>query len=107
MPPASLRVIITASAEADLFAIERYWHGQGEPWRGDKYFADLTDFAESELCDAARASRGRRFKSRRHANAHEMLAFGVYRVIYKIDLKASRVRVLRFWHSHRDAPPLD
>ena len=38
----------------------------------------------------------------------ELLVFKrSYRIIYEIDEAASRVNILRFWHSHRDVPPLE
>ncbi len=107
MPAASFLVTFTEPAETDLYDNEEYWRDRGEPWRGEKYFSDLRLFATEELHDAENARRGRRRKTRRHPNAQEILAFGIYRIIYEIDEAAARVNILRFWHAHRDAPPLE
>jgi plasmid stabilization system protein ParE len=104
MPATPFRVAITHFAEADLYEIEAYWIDRGEAWRGEKYFRDLTDVVEQELADPERARRGRRFPTVRHPSARQILAFGVYRIIYEIDENAQRVDILRFWHSHRDDP---
>ena len=69
MPPAPFRVTVTHLAEADLYAIETYWIGRGEAWRGEKYFRDLTDAAERELTDSDRARGGRKFPCGRHPAA--------------------------------------
>ena len=102
----AFRVAITADALADLDALSEYWAGRGEAWRAEKYHRDLTHRAEVELSDSLNAERGRRCKSKRHPNAREILAFGVYRIIYRIDEDAGVANVLRFWHAHRAAPPL-
>ncbi|HYR59397.1 MAG TPA: type II toxin-antitoxin system RelE/ParE family toxin, partial [Chthoniobacteraceae bacterium] len=81
-----------------------YWERRGEAWRGEKYFGDLTRLAHSELTDPARARRGRLVEIRDHPDAREILAFGVYRIIYRIDEIAGIVNVLRLWHAHRDEP---
>ena len=107
MPAASFRVVLTALAEADLYEIESYWSDGGESWRGEKYFGDLTRIATSELSDAATARRGRLLRDPKNPDAREFLAFGIYRVIYRIDEALARVEVLRFWHAHRDVPPLE
>ncbi|HYR59401.1 MAG TPA: type II toxin-antitoxin system RelE/ParE family toxin [Chthoniobacteraceae bacterium] len=107
MGQAPLRVILIDDAWADLNELSEYWIARGEAWRAEKYSRDLIRVAEEELSDRVRAGRGRRLKSRRHPDAREILAFGIYRVIYEIDEAASTVKVLRFWHSHRDTPPLD
>ena len=107
MPEASFRVELAPEAEEDLYEIVEYWSERGEPWRGEKYFDDLSDHAREELSDSQKARRGRRCKSRSHPSAREILAFGIYRIIYEIDEAAARVDILRFWHAHRDAPPLE
>ena len=105
MGEASLSVELTESAYADLSSIDDYWTDRGEAWRGEKYYCDLRDFALRELSDPSAARRGRRARVREHPEARAILAFGVYRVIYRIDEAAARVEVLRFWHAHRDTPP--
>jgi plasmid stabilization system protein ParE len=104
MPAAPFRVAFTHLAEADLYEIEAYWIARGETWRGQKYFRDLTDTAERELSDPECARRGRPLPNTRHPKAWEILAFGIYRIIYRIDESDRRVDILRFWHSHRDDP---
>jgi len=39
--------------------------------------------------------------------AREILAFGIYRIIYEIDEPATRVNILRFWHAHRREPRVE
>ena len=107
MPAARFRVELAPEAHTDLYGIVEYWSERGEAWRGEEYFRDLTDLAKAELSDAQQARRGRRRKTRRHPNAQEILAFGVYHIIYEIDEAAARVDILRFWHARRDAPPLE
>lgn len=107
MPDASIRVVFTAQAEDDLYEIEAFWRKRGEAWRGEKYFRDLHRTAVSTLCDLVHARRGRFLNDPRNPNARSILAFGVYRIIYEIDDAAERVNIIRFWHSHRDAPPLE
>ena len=107
MPGASIPVVITDRAEADLYEIEAYWQKRGEAWRGEKYFRDLHRTAVSTLCDLAGARRGRFLNDPQNPQARYLLAFRVYRIIYEIDEAALRVNILRFWHSHRDHPPLD
>ena len=105
MPAARFRVELAPEAEADLYDIVEYWSDRGETWRGEKYFRDLSNSAKKQLSDPQQARRGRRHKSRSHPQAQEILAFGVYRIIYEIDEAASRMNILRFWYSHRDTPP--
>ena len=100
-----MRVVVTRSARGDLDEIEEYWIARGEADRGEKYFNDPTDVAESQLGDMASAKRGRLYGAE-HPGVREILAFGVYRIIYEIDETALCVNVLRFWHAHRDEPPL-
>ena len=107
MGEARFRVKLTEAASRDLYAIDDYWTERGEPWRGEKYYEDLRETALSELSDAASARRGRLIKVPKHPLARQILAFGVYRIIYEIDEAAARVDILRFWHAHRDAPPLE
>ena len=107
MPAASFLVVFTEPAETDLYDIEEYWRERGEPWRGEKYFSDLRHFATAELGNVETARHGRPHKSRRHRQARSILAFGTYRIIYEIDEAAARVDILRFWHAHRDATPLE
>lgn len=101
------RVALTSDALADLDALSEYWIHRGEAWRAEKYHRDLVDRAEVELSAPQSARRGRRFKSQRHPDAREILALGVYRIIYRIDEAAGVVNVLRFWHAHRDEPRTD
>ena len=104
MPAATFRVELTDSALADLAEMRGYWERRQEGWRGEKYFRDLTMLARTELPDFIRSRRGRLVKIPGHPNAREVLAFGVYRIIYRIDETAGTVNVLRFWHAHRDEP---
>ena len=104
MGEAAFRVIFAADAWADLDELTEYWTERGESWRAEKYHRDLIQRAETELSDPASARRGRRYRSPRHRDAREFLAFGVYRIIYRIDESAGIVNVLRFWHAHRDEP---
>lgn len=73
----------------------------------EKYFRDLSRATQTELAEPARARRGRRFRGHKHDDVREFLAFGIYRVIYRIDEAAGVVDVLRFYHAHRDTPSLD
>ena len=104
MAQTTFRVELSPTAEADLYEIIEYWSARNEAWRGEKYFRDLTDLAVRELSNPAAARRGRPLKSRHHVAAREILAFGIYRIIYEIDEAASRVDILRFWHAHRRDP---
>ena len=101
------RVEVTERAADDLDKIDTYWTERGDAWRGEKYYNDLRDFALRELADAGQARRGRSLHDRRNPSARSIPAFGVYRIIYEIDEAAARVNILRFWHSHRDTPPLE
>ena len=107
MGEASLGVIVSADAWTDLAEIAEYWTERGEPWRGEKYFRDLVRAARTELTDPVRAGRGRPVRGFESSRAREILVFGVYRIIYEIDEGAQRVDILRFWHAHRDTPPLE
>ena len=101
-----MQVVVTRSARDDLDEIEAYWSARGESERGEKYFNDLTRAAESRLENLASAKRGRLYGPE-FSQAREILVFGVYRIIYEIDDAAERVNIIRFWHSHRDRPPLE
>ena len=107
MGEARFCVEVTELAADDLDGIDTYWSDRGEAWRGEKYYHDLRDFALRELADTGTARRGRLLGDRRNPNARSLLAFGVYRIIYEIDETAERVNIIRFWHSHRDTPPLE
>lgn len=104
MSAEKFRVKLAPEAVEDLYAIESYWIGRNEAWRGEKYFRDLMHKASSELSDPLRARLGRRLKGVLFEDAQEILVFGIYRIIYDIDETAGIVNVLRFWHSHRDTP---
>ena len=104
MGEARFRVELNEPAWSDLDEIDTYWAGRGEAWRGRKYYFDLRDFALAELGNPQRARYGRLLKSEKHPDAREILAFGIYRIIYEIDEAASRVDILRFWHAHRRDP---
>jgi plasmid stabilization system protein ParE len=104
MPGTPFCVEFTTRAQSDLHTIEDYWRERGESWRGEKYFRDLAAFARRELADPPCARRGRRIRSDEHPDAREVLAFGIYRIIYEIDEPAQRVNILRFWHAHRHEP---
>ena len=107
MPGSKFRVVVSALAEGDLYEIEDFWRERGEAWRGEKYFRDLHRAAVSSLSDRTGARRGGLLKDTMNPNARSILAFGVYRIIYEIDDAAERVNIIRFWHSHRDTPPLE
>jgi len=107
MGEATFRLIFARRAEADLDELSEYWAVRGEAWRGEKYHRDLVHRAEIELTDAAGARRGRRTRIPDWPDAREILAFGIYRIIYRIDETAGIVNVLRFWHAHRDEPASD
>jgi plasmid stabilization system protein ParE len=107
MGEATFRVVFTHRAHADLDQLSEYWTGRGEAWRAEKYHRDLVHRAEAELSDAASARRGRRAKSPTWLGAREILAFGVYRIIYRIDESEGVVNILRFWHAHRDDTSAD
>ena len=106
MGEAAFRVIFSLDADADLDELSDYWMTRGEAWLGEKYHRDLVQRAEAELSDPASARRGRWVKMFDSRPARELLAFGIYRIIYDIDEAAKTVEVLRFWHAHRDTPPL-
>jgi len=105
MGETALSVVLTEAAAADLEEIDFYWAKRGEAWRGEKYYWDLRTQAERELSNARIARRGRPVKNKHSPDAREILAFGVYRIIYRIDEAAGLVNVLRFWHAHRAEPP--
>ena len=95
-------VLLTDDAWSDLADIDAYWTEREEAWRGEKYYYDLRDFALRELGNCESARRGRRARNTDRSGVKEILAFGIYRIIYEIDEAASRVNILRFWHAHRD-----
>ena len=107
MGEAAFAVVLTEAAADDLGKIDEYWTHRGEAWRGEKYYRDLRTKAEQELSDPASARHGRRVLNKYYPDAREILAFGVYRIIYHIDEAAGIVNVLRFWHAHRDEPRSD
>jgi len=104
MGEARFRVELNEPAWCDLDEIDTYWADRGEAWRGQQYYFDLREVAVAELTDPQRARRGRLLKSEKHPHAREILAFGIYRIIYEIDEEASRVDILRFWHARRRDP---
>ena len=105
MGEATFRVDFSRRAQADLDDLSEYWAAREEAWRGEKDHRDLVHRAEVELSDAASARRGRSAKITDWPEAREIVAFGVYRIIYRIDEAAAVVHVLRFWHTHRDDRP--
>ena len=108
MPEKSFRVDFSRDAEFDLYGIEEYWTQRGEAWRGEKYFKDLVETAMRELSKPEIARGGRIPRDVEAEGLRELLVFKrSYRIIYEIDEAAARVNILRFWHSHRDAPPLE
>jgi plasmid stabilization system protein ParE len=107
MGETTFRVVFAADAWSDLEELSEYWISRGEGWRAEKYSRDLVQLAETELGDAIRARRGRNCRSRRYPGAREILAFGVYRIIYRVDESVNIVKVLRFWPAHRDEPGRD
>ena len=107
MGEARFDVLLTDDAWSDLADIDAFWTGHGEAWRGEKYFYDLRDFSLRELGDRKTAQRGRPARNTDRSGVQEILAFGIYRIIYEIDEAASRVEILRFWHARRDVPPLE
>jgi plasmid stabilization system protein ParE len=107
MGEARFRVELTEPAWADLDEIDTYWSDRGEAWRGAKYYFDLREMALTNLSDPVRARLGRFLNSEQHPQVREILAFGVYRIIYEIDESACCVQILRFWHAHRREPDHD
>jgi plasmid stabilization system protein ParE len=103
----AFRVIFSAEADGDLEELSNYWTRRGEPWRAEKYHRDLLHRAEMVLSDPTAARRGRSCKAPGWPEAREVVAFGAYRIIYRIDEAAGFVMVLRFWHAHRDEPRRD
>ncbi len=106
MGETTFRVIFSADAWMDLDEMAAFWIDRGEGRRAEKYSRDLVRTARLELRDPIRARRGRPLRSREHPEAREILAFGIYRIIYEINELEQRVEILRFWHAHRDDPPL-
>ncbi len=106
MGEAAFRVSFAADAWADLDELADFWITRGEGWRAEKYSRDLVRTARAELSEPIRARRGRPMRSLQHPEAREILAFGIYRIIYEINEAQQHVEVLRFWHAHRAAPPL-
>ena len=104
MGEAAFGVDFAADALTDLDELSEYWIGRGEAWRAEKYSRDLVQLARTELSNPIRARLGRRLGDRVFPHAREILAFGVYRIIYRIDDATQRVKVLRFWHAHRRDP---
>jgi plasmid stabilization system protein ParE len=108
MGEARFQVVLTEDAWRDLEEVETYWTERGEAVRGENYYWDLRLAAERELSDPATARHGRAVRDCDVPHVQEILVFrGSYRIIYQRDESLHRVEVLRFWHSHPDAPPLD
>jgi plasmid stabilization system protein ParE len=108
MGEAQFSVFLTEDAWRDLDEIDDYWARRGESWRGEKYYWDLRHAAERELADPQTARRGRPVRDCDIPGVQEILVFrNVYRIIYPLDERAHRVDVIRFWHAHRDPPPLE
>jgi len=105
MGEATFRVSFTAEAWVDWDEMADFWIVRGEGWRAEKYARDLLRAARQEPGDPIRARRGRPLRSRQHSDGREVLAFGIYRIIYEIDEARQRGEGLRFWHAHRDDPP--
>jgi plasmid stabilization system protein ParE len=102
-PP--LTVILTVSAVHDLEAIDEYWTRRQEPDRGRQYVRDLISTAEFTLSDLQQARLGRLVKSAVLPGTREILAYRIYRIIYRLDEIQGTVFILRYWHAHRTAPP--
>ncbi len=107
MGEAAFGVDFAADAWADLDELSEYWIGRGESWRAEKYSRDLVHLARTELSNPIRARLGRSLRDRAFPHAREILAFGIYRIIYRLDDETQRVKVLRFWHAHRRDPSSD
>ena len=107
MGEAGFSVHLTGDALAGLTDIDTCWSELGEAWRGEKYHWDLRETAIRELSDATSARRGRHARGCDRPGGQETLAFATCCIIYEIDEAAERVNILRFWHAHRDAPPLE
>lgn len=107
MPVGRFRVIFASDAERDLYEIREYWVSRGEAARGTKYFQDLLTKVETALADPATARAGRHPRDVDVANVREIVVFKhSYRILYRLDETNHVAEVLRFWHTHRDIPPL-
>jgi plasmid stabilization system protein ParE len=107
MPGRTLRVIFAREAERDLYEIRDYWVSRGEAERGTKYFVDLLTKAETTLRNATTARSGRKPRDVDVPDVREIIAFKhSYRILYRLDETNGVAQVLRFWHTHRDTPPI-
>lgn len=106
MPDRAFRVIFAREAEDDLYEIRDYWISRGDGERGTQYFLDLLAKAES-LCDPTPAYTGRYPRDVDVPGIRELVVFKhSYRILYRLDETRGVVEVLRFWHTHRDIPPI-
>lgn len=99
------QIRLTAAALRDLEELDDFWAARGEPERGEQYVRDLIQFAEQELSDPAKARLGRAVRVALLPGTREILAFKIYRIIFRIQEDQRAVILLRFWHSHREDPP--
>ena len=107
MPGRKFRVIFARTAERDLCEIRDYWISRGESRRGSKYFHDPLTKAETALADPATARAGRNPRDVDVPDVRELVVFKhSYRILYRLDETNRVAEVLRFWHTHRDTPPL-
>lgn len=107
MPGRTFRVIFAREAESDLYEIRDYWISRGEAGRGNKYFLDLLNKAETTLRNPISDRAGRKPRDVDAPDVREIVAFKhSYRIFYRLDETRGVVEVLRFWHSHRDTPPI-
>ena len=107
MPGRTFRVIFACDAERDLYEIRDYWISRGEAWRGTKYFHDLLTKAETTLRNPTAARAGRKPRDVDVPDVREIVAFKhSYRILYRLDEANGVAEVLRFWHTHRDLPPI-
>ncbi|MEP6670182.1 MAG: type II toxin-antitoxin system RelE/ParE family toxin [Chthoniobacter sp.] len=106
MPGRAFRVIFAREAERDLYEIRDYWISRGETGRGTKYFLDLLNKAET-LRSPKIARTGRKPRDVDVPDVREIVAFKhSYRILYRLDETNGVAEVLRFWHTHRDTPPI-
>jgi plasmid stabilization system protein ParE len=100
---AKLPVSFAESAWTDLEEIVAYWASQGEPERGVQYAHDLPAEAIRKLTQPEIASAGRHLTQTAYPEVQELPVFKrVYRILYLVNESDNVVKVLRFWHSHRD-----
>ncbi|MFT4587166.1 MAG: plasmid stabilization system protein ParE [Limisphaerales bacterium] len=105
MAAQKFRVRFAESAWLDLTEIADYWTQHGDPARGAQYAHDLPIEAVSLLSDPTVALSGRHLRRTAYPQVQEHTVFKrSYRILYLVEETENLVRVLRFWHGHRDEP---